>query len=202
MRVAVQSVDEVHSRAAASLVSSPLVTEVGLIGKEPPRSWGSRATEVVDGAGFDVVVGRSDGATVSADESGRVSYAGLTGLARSLAARLPGRVATMDRTITSAAAGDGAYAVFPLPVGAVRRLTAVAGVMLCPVQGSMAAVAVSDGGTTIAMVDDVLFASGVCLAAGALLVGHEGPVWAAAETYLRLTESLGLVFAEAITEGS
>ena len=60
MRIAADPVDEVHSRAAASLVSSPLVSAVGLIGKAPPKSWGARASKISDPAGFDILVGPAD----------------------------------------------------------------------------------------------------------------------------------------------
>lgn len=202
MRVAVKPIDEVHSRAAASLVSDPRVGAVGMIGKKPPKSWGSRAHKVSDGSGFDVVAGSPGSRTVSPDATGDISFAGLTGLARSLATRLDDVAVSLDRTVTAEVPGKGDYAIFPAPLGAIRRSVSVEGVMLCPTDGSMAGVSVSDGVRTLAMVDQVLFASGVCLAAGALLTGHEGPVWDAAEAYLGLCEDMGLVFAEAISDES
>lgn len=203
MRVAVDPVDEVHSRAAASLASSPLVTMVGLIGKPPPRSWGSRAMHVDDAAGFDVVVGPGDARhRVTPDGSGTVTFAGLTGLARSLATRFGDAVVTVDRTVTAESPGDGHFALFPAPIGAVRRDTVADGVMLCPVNSKLGGVVVSDGRRSLAVVDDVLFASGVCLAAGALLGGHSGPVWDRAEQYLGVVESLGLLVAEGVSDPS
>lgn len=198
MRIAVDPVDEVHSRAAATLVSSPLVDMVGLVGKRPPRSWGSRAMRIENPAGFERCVGpKGDHAlTVGPDGSRSVSYAGLTGLARALSTRLAGPVRSMDRTVTSHDPGEGPFAVFPAPLGAVRRSTMTEGVMLCPTPGTLCGVSVTDDVRQIAMVDDVIFASGVCLAAGALLDGP-GPVWERAEAYLELVESMGLVFAEA-----
>ena len=76
MRVVVDPVDEVHSRAAASLASSPLVTMVGLLAKTPPASWGSRAMRVEDSSGFDVVVGPGPGhPNVTPDGTGTVAFA-------------------------------------------------------------------------------------------------------------------------------
>ena len=74
--------------------------------------------------------------------------------------------------------------------------------MLCPVQGSLAGVVVGDGVRTFAVIDDVLFLSGVCLAAGALLAGHSGPVWERAEEYLEHVQSMGVLIAEAVSDGS
>ena len=203
MRIAADPVDEVHSRAAASLVSSPLVSAVGLIGKAPPKSWGARASKISDPAGFDIVVGPADTTpSVTPDGSGTITFAGLTGLARSLASRLSDGRVTMDRTVTAADPGEGPFALFPEPLGAVRRSTQSEGVMLCPVQGRLAGVAVSDGTQSLAVLDDVLFLSGVCLAAGALLAGHTGPVWERAEEYLDRVQSMGVLIAEAVSDGS
>lgn len=203
VRVATDPVDEVHSRAAASLVSSPLVTAVGLIGKAPPKSWGSRATRISDPTGFDVLVGPADGIpNVTPDGSGAITFAGLTGLARALATRLAGDRVTMDRTVTAPDPGEGPFALFPEPLGAVRRATQSEGVMLCPVQGSLAGVVVGDGTRSLAVIDDVLFLSGVCLAGGALLLGHTGPVWDRAEEYLDRVQSMGVLIAEAVSDGS
>jgi hypothetical protein len=203
VRVAVNPVDEVHSRAAASLASSPLVTMVGLIGKSPPKSWGDRAMRVSDGRGFEIVVGPDSGlANVTPDGSGVVTFAGLTGLARSLATRLHGDVVAMDRTITADQPGTGPFALFPEPLGGVRRATLSEGVMLCPVSSKFAGVVVADGHETMAVVDDVLFLSGACLAAGALLGNHVGPVWERAEEYLDRVQSLGVLIAQAVTDGS
>jgi hypothetical protein len=199
----VDPVDEVHSRAAASLASSPLVSMVGLIGKPPPKSWGDRAIQAADGSGFDVVVGpASEARNVTPDGSGVIGFAGLTGLARSLATRLSGNVVSMDRTVTSDEPGTGPQAVFPEPLGAVRRSTKSDGVMLCPVSSRFAGVLVASDHETIAVVDDVLFLSGVCLAAGALLAGHVGPVWERAEEYLERVQAMGVLIAEAVTGGS
>ena len=85
------TIDEVHSRAAAGLVSSPFVSAVGLIDKAPPKSWGRRATKISDASGFDVLVGPGDTIpNVTPDGSGTITFAGLTGLARALATRLSG----------------------------------------------------------------------------------------------------------------
>ena len=203
MRIAIDPVDEVHSRAAASLVSSPLVSAVGLIDKAPPKSWGERATKTVGPTGFDVLVGPTGTIpNVTPDGSGTITFAGLTGLARSLATRLEGDRLTMDRTVTAPDPGEGPFALFPEPLGAVRRATQSEGVMLCPVQGSLAGVVVGDGVRSLAVIDDVLFLSGVCLAAGALLVGHSGPVWERAEEYLERVQSMGVLIAEAVSDGS
>ena len=203
MRIAIDPIDEVHSRAAASLVSSPFVSVVGLIDKAPPKSWGERASKISDPTGFDVVVGPADTIpNVTPDGSGTISFAGLTGLARSLATRLDGGRVTMDRTVTAPEPGEGPFALFPEPLGALRRATRSDGVMLCPVQGSLAGVVVGDETTSLAVIDDVLFLSGVCLAAGALLVGHTGPVWERAEDYLDRVQSMGVLIAEAVSDGS
>lgn len=157
--------------------------------------------KVTDGDGFDVIV--APGGDVTPDGEGSVRFAGLTGLARSLASRLAGLRIEMDRTVTSESAGEGEFALFPAPLGAVRRSGSAEGVFLCPTDGSLAGVSVTDGSRQIAMVDDVLFVSGVCLAAGALLApDHRGPVWEEADAYLDLVEELGLVFAEAVTGAS
>lgn len=178
-----------------------MVTLVGLIGKPPPKSWGDRASKVADAAGFDVLVGPGSGRpNVTPDGSGTVSFAGLTGLARSLATRLSGERITMDRTVTAADPGEGPFAVFPEPVGAVRRATMSEGVMMCPVNSAFAGVVVADRARTIAVVDDVLFLSGACLAAGALLGGEPGPVWDRAERYLELVQGLGVLIAEAVSD--
>jgi hypothetical protein len=201
--VAVNPVDEVHSRAAASLVSSPFVTAIGLIDKPPPKSWGERATKISKSNGFDVLVGPGrSGPNVTPDGSGSIAFAGLTGLARSLATRLNGKKITMDRTVTSVQPGTGPFALFPEPLGAVRRSTASEGVVLCPVQGRVAGVLVTDEHRSLAVIDDVLFLSGVCLASGALLAGHTGPVWERAEEYLDRVQSMGVLIAEAVTDGS
>lgn len=174
---------------------------VGLIGKTPPKTWGEAAMKVEDGDGFDIVV--APGGDVTPDGEGAVRFAGLTGLARSLASRLEGLRIEMDRTVTSEIAGEGEFVLFPAPLGAVRRSGSAEGVFLCPTDGSLAGVTVTDGSRQIAMVDDVLFVSGVCLAAGALLApAHRGPVWEEAEAYLGLVEELGVVFAEAVTGAS
>ena len=120
--------------------------------------------KISDASGFDVLVGPGDGIpNVTPDGSGTITFAGLTGLARSLATRLTGPKVTMDRTVTSADPGEGPFALFPEPLGAVRRATQSEGVMLCPVQGSLAGVVVSDGAKSLAVIDDVLFLSGVCV---------------------------------------
>ena len=99
VRIAIDPVDEVHSRAAASLVSSPFVSVVGLIDKAPPKSWGERASKISDPTGFDVVVGPADTVpNVTPDGAGTISFAGLTGLARSLATRLDGDPETEPHT--------------------------------------------------------------------------------------------------------
>ena len=202
VRVAVNPVDEVHSRAAASLVSSPYVTAVGLIDKPPPKSWGERATKVAGSSGFDVLVGPGpNGPNVTPDGTGSIAFAGLTGLARSLAATLTGDRVTMDRTVTSTQPGTGPFALFPEPLGAVRRATMSEGVMLCPVQERLAGVVVSDERRSLGVIDDVLFLSGVCLASGALLAGHTGPVWERPEEYLDKVQSMGVLIAEAVTDG-
>lgn len=203
VRVAVDPVDEVHSRAAASLASSPLVTMVGLIGKAPPKSWGDRAMKVDDASGFDVLVGPGPaGPNVTPDGSGSIRFAGLTGLSRALATRLSGGRITMDRTVTAEQPGTGPHALFPEPLGAVRRATMSEGVMLCPVASTIAGVVVADGRRTIAVLDDVLFLSGTCLAAGALLGPVSGAVWDRSERYLELIQSMGVLIAEAVSDGS
>lgn len=158
--------------------------------------------KVEDGNGFDVVV--APGGDVTPDGEGTIRFAGLTGLARSLASRLDGLAIEMDRTVTSQSAGGGEFALFPAPLGAVRRAGSAEGVFLCPTEGSMAGVSVRDRSRQLAMVDDVLFVSGVCLAAGALLALdlQGGPVWEEAEAYLELVEELGVVFAEAVIDAS
>ena len=74
--------------------------------------------------------------------------------------------------------------------------------MLCPVQGNLAGVVVSDEHTSLAVIDDVLFLSGVCLAGGALLLGHSGPVWERAEEFLERVQSMGVLIAEAVSDES
>lgn len=156
---------------------------------------------VDDASGFDAVVGPNEFPhQVTPDGSGTVTFAGLTGLARSMARRFGEATLTVDRTVTSEAAGEGPFALFPAPLGAVRRDTLADGVMLCPVNSKLGGVVVSDGRRSIGVVDDVLFASGVCLAAGALLGGHTGPVWDRAEQYLGVVESLGLLVAEGFSD--
>ena len=159
--------------------------------------------KISDASGFDVLVGPSGSIpNVTPDGSGTITFAGLTGLARALATRLTGHRITMDRTVTAADPGEGPFALFPEPLGAVRRATQSDDVMLCPVQGRLAGVVVSDETTSLAVIDDVLFLSGVCLAAGALLVGHTGPVWERAEEYLERMQSMGVLIAEAVSGDS
>lgn len=207
MKVAVVVSDEIGSRCASALLSHPAVDLVGLVDADPPRSWGSRAVRTADGEGFDVVVG-GDAASLAPDAllvvpgpapGGRpaVTHASPEGLARCLAAGLaaPAVVAVTGR---GSPAREGTPVAFPAPLGWVYA-TEVDGLLVAPVDGTLAAVAASDRSRIRAVVDDRLFLEGVCLAAGALVADTTGPVWSRPDAYLRAAEDLGLVVAESLT---
>lgn len=197
MRILVTGTGSVALRAAASLAAHPDVAGVGLADTNPPTGWSGRMVHAGNSRGYDVVVGRPHRRlpSVTSDDAGTVGQASPLGLARSLAATIgPGAVAAM--TVAGKARRSPAYFDFPRPVGRVLGRRGEHGVLICPTDGDLAAAGAALGDLTVAVVDETLFLQGVCLAAGALLGPHRGPVWETAETYIAACEDLGLVRAE------
>lgn len=163
--------------------------------------------EVDDAEGFEVVIGvedRSDAhgavlvTTGGAPENGpTITWADPTGLARALA--FPDR--TPARTVHGSPTRRGTRLGFPAPIGYAFADHTREGVLLAPVEGRVAGVlAIGEGGSSTAAIDDGLFLHAVCLAAGALIapiaVHGPHPVWEDPAGYLAACESLGLVTAE------
>ncbi len=151
-------------------------------------------------AGWDVTVGTAPlrgQVDVTVGEGGSVSWAGPTGLVRSLGIRLQGAPA-LAGTVPGSPATSGPRFGFPEPLGWLHGAL-VDDLHHVPVSGELAGVmAVHDGGRSVAIVDQREFLDGAALAAGVLLAveGHRGPVWKSAERYLELAAELGLVLAE------
>ncbi len=213
MKVAVVVDGEAESRCASALLAHPRVELVGLVGVNPPASWGHRATRTEDGSGFDIVVGpgaaaslaRSAGAVLVVtgpppDDGPTVSFAGPEGLARALAAGLD-EGASVALTIPGAPVRGGERVAFPAPLGWVMATRETGSdIFVAPVEGPLAAVAAFDRRRIRAVLDDRLFLAGACLAAGALAArGTRGPVWTRPDPYLAAVEDLGLVIAESLS---
>ncbi len=197
MRVLVAGSEPVVLRAAASLAAHPDVAGVGLADANPPSGWNDRMVHAGNSRGYDVIVGRPHRRlrSVTSDGAGTITHASPVGLAMSLAAELsPGAVAAM--TVPGRPRKSPSYFDFPDPVGRLLGTRDSTGVLVCPTEGGLAAAGASLRDRTLAVVDDPQFLAGVCLAAGALLGAHRGPVWEAAATYVAACEAFGLVRAE------
>ncbi len=198
MKVLVAGTEPVVLRAAASLAAHPDVAQIGLADANPPSGWGDRMVRAKTSRGYDLIVGRAHRTlrSITADGTGAVTHASPWGLARALAGGLgPGAVAAL--TVPGRSRRSPAFFDFPAPVGRLLGSPDEAGVLVCPDDGELAAAGGHNGNRTVAVVDHPAFLEGVCLAAGALLGAHRGPVWDSAEQYLSACEELGLVRAEA-----
>lgn len=187
-------------RVASALLADHRVDQVGLIGRTPPAVWGDRAVAIDAADGWNVVVGMTQPgvAEVSVAAGGAVSWAGPSGLARCLGARL-GDTPRLAGTVKGEPIRGSARFGFPPPIGWLGG-ELVDGIHHCPVQGSLAAVmAVADGGRALVVLDEREFLDAGLLAAGVILAadGHRGPVWEAAGRYLEVIEDFGLVIADA-----
>ena len=201
--VVVDSSEELGARTASALLGHPLVDHVGLVDRDPPASWRPRAGRADSTDGYDVGVGVDvDGIRVFRKEGqpGGAGWASPIGLARALTHRLgdPGSCAA---TIPGRPRSDGQRFAFPPPVGWAYGEPGSLGVHECPVEGTTAAVmATGDEGPSIACVDDSLFLTTACLAAGVIVAGTTGraePVFHHPEEFLEACELFGLVFAVA-----
>lgn len=203
-RVAIDGTDPIRLRAASALLADHRVESVGLLGRNPPSTWGERAVAIASPAGWELGVGIPPTAgrpEVTPGPGGAVSWAGPTGLAKSLGVRLGGRPA-LAGTVPGEPLSAGPRFGFPPPLGWLRG-ELVDDIHHCPTPGSLAAVMATDGDSLV-FLDDRKFLDGTALAAGILLAiaGHRGPVWEAADEYLDLAVQLGLVLADRRPEQS
>ncbi|HSJ29538.1 MAG TPA: hypothetical protein VLB67_15120 [Acidimicrobiia bacterium] len=193
--------DPVRLRAVSALLADHRVDRVGVLGRTPPKAWGERTVPITTAAGWDIVVGVSPPAgsiDVTVGEGGAVSWAGPTGLARSLGERL-GPGAILAGTTPGDPLPSGRRFGFPAPIGWLHGVD-TDGIHHCPTRGSLAAVMAQREERTVVVLDDRDFLDGAALAAGVLLAaeGHRGPVWESAETFVQLTGDLGLVLADQV----
>lgn len=186
-------------RAVSALAGDHRIEQIGLLGRKPPASWGPRVTAITSPHGWDVCVGITSpgGAEVTVSADGAVSWAGPTGLARSLGVRF-GKDAILAGTVVGDPVDSEPRFGFPAPLGWLGG-ELVDGIHHCPSQGSLAAVmAIADDGRSLVVLDNRAFLDGALLAAGVLLAveGHRGPVWESSTRYLDLISDFGLVLAE------
>jgi hypothetical protein len=201
VRVAVDGSDPVRLRAVSALLADHRVDRVGVLGRTPPKAWGERAVPISTAAGWDIVVGVSPPAgsiDVTIGEGGAVSWAGPTGLARSLGVRL-GDAATLAGTTPGEPLSTGRKFGFPAPFGWLHGVESD-GIHHCPTRSSLAAVMAQRDGRTVVVLDERDFLDGALLAAGVLLAaaGHHGPVWESAEAFVQVIGDLGLVLADQV----
>ncbi|MDX1447803.1 MAG: hypothetical protein R3246_01970 [Acidimicrobiia bacterium] len=199
-RVAVEASDAVRLRAASSLLADHRVSRVGLIGRTAPDAWGDRVVSIRSAVGWDFTLGvRAPGVPeVTVGEGGDVSWAGPSGLARSLGVRL-GAEARLAATVVGDESADGERFAFPSPIGWLGGRSSD-GIYHCPTRSPLAAVMAVSDTSTVAVVDTREFLDAALAAGGVLLAveGHRGPVWEAADRYLRILEDLGVVAANAV----
>lgn len=196
-RIAIDGTDPIRMRAASALAADHRVDQVGILGRTPPGAWGERAVAITTPDGWDITVGISTGVSVTVGEGGAVSWAGPSGLARSLGERLGG-VVRLAGTVPGQPLDSELRFGFPPPLDWLGG-ELVDGIHHCPTRGSLAAVmAVDDRGRALVVLDDRGFLDGALLAAGVLLAaeGHRGPVWETHQRYIELLTELGLVLAD------
>lgn len=196
-RIAIDGTDPIRMRAASALAADHRVDQVGVLGRPPPGAWGERAVAITDADGWDITVGISHGLSVTIGEGGVVSWAGPSGLARSLGAKLGGLV-RLAGTVPGQPIDSELRFGFPPPLDWLGG-ELVDGIHHCPTRSPLGAVmAVDDDGRALVVLDDRDFLDGALLAAGVLLAaeGHRGPVWDAHQRYLDLITDLGLVLAD------
>lgn len=196
-RIAIDGTDPIRMRAASALAADHRVDQVGILGRKPPAAWGERAVSITTADGWDITVGVSTGVSVTVGEDGDVSWAGPSGLAHTLGARLGGAV-RLAGTVPGEPIDSELRFGFPPPLDWLGG-ELVDGIHHCPTRSPLAAVmAVDDGGRALVVLDDREFLDGALLAAGILLAvdGHRGPVWDAHDRYLELVADLGLVMAD------
>lgn len=196
-RIAIDGTDPIRMRAASALAADHRVDQVGILGRTPPAAWGERAVSITSADGWDITVGVSTGVSVTVGETGDVSWAGPSGLARSLGLRLGG-AARLAGTVPGEPIDSELRFGFPPPLDWLGG-EPVDGIHHCPTRSPLAAaMAVNDSGSALVVLDDREFLDGALLAAGVLLAveGHRGPVWDAHDRYLELVGDLGLVLAD------
>jgi hypothetical protein len=200
--VAVDTSQELGARAASALLGHPSVDRIGVLDRDPPKSWGDRARRVSSAEGFDVGIG-VEGARVRVyrrEPVGKrsVGWASPVGLVMAAGSRLDA-VVVHAVTVPGTPLSDGERFAFPPPIGWARGRHGQAGVIECPVEGRYAGIlATGRSGAAIGAADDSLFLAAVCLAAGAVVAGIHpeiDSVWDAPEEYLAACESLGVVLA-------
>ena len=197
--VVVDGSDPIRLRAVSALLADHRVDRIGIVGANPPASWGDRVARVGSADGFDVSVGLTPSTgqvSVTAGPDGDVSWAGPTGLTRSLGTRLEG--ADLAATVPGHALRDGPRFGFPAPIGWLHGRESD-GINQCPHTADVAGVmAVTGSGRSLAIVDQQAFLDACALAGGVVLAiaGHRGPVWEVAEAYLDAIRSMGLVVAD------
>jgi hypothetical protein len=201
--VIVDTSEELGARTASALLGHPLVDHVALIDRDPPASWRPRARRADSTDGYGIGVGVDvDGIRVFRREGlpGGAGWASPIGLATALAHRLanPGPGAA---TIPGRPLSVGERFAFPPPVGWAYGKPGELGIHECPIEGTTAAVlATATEGPSIACVDDNLFLTTACLAAGVIVAGTTElaePVFHHPELFLEACEIFGLVFAVA-----
>lgn len=197
-RIAIDGTDRIRMRAASTLAADHRISRIGLIGTRAPDAWGDRVTTITSAVGWDVAVGAEAPAVpqVTVGPCGDVSWAGPSGLGRSLAERL-GTHAVIAGTVVGDEIDGSERFAFPAPIGWLGGEEAD-GIYHCPTRGDLASVMVSTDRRSLAVLDTRNFLDGALLAAGVLLAveGHHGPVWEAADRYLDLVSELGLVLAD------
>ncbi len=199
-RIAIDGTHPIRLRVASSLLADHRVERVGLMGRDAPTAWGERAVSISSAIGWDVGVGIPPGPErpdITPGTGGAVSWAGPTGLARSLGVRLGGSP-SLAGTVPGEPKSSGARFAFPEPLGWLHG-DLIDGIHHCPTMSSLAGViATNPDGESLAFLDSRDFLDAAALAAGVLLAltGHRGPVWESADTYLDLVAEQGLVLAD------
>lgn len=197
--VVVDGSDPIRLRAVSALLADHRVDRIGIVGASPPSSWGDRVARVASPEGFGIVVGLTPSdsqVSVTAGPDGTVSWAGPTGLTRSLGTQLED--AALAATVPGSPLRDGPRFGFPSPIGWLHGRDSD-GINQCPHASDLAAVmAVTANGRSLAIVDNQAFLDACSLAAGVVvaLQGHRGPVWDIADAYLDTAVSMGLVVAD------
>jgi len=188
-------------RAASALLADHRVDRVGLLGRRPPGAWGDRAIAIDSAVGWDVSVGADPASlrSVTIGSGGDVSWAGPTGLARSLGAIL-GSDPDLAATVVGSELDTEPRFGFPSPLGWLGGRENE-GIYHCPTRSPLAAVIAIGGTRTMAVLDHREFLDGALLAAGVLLAteGHNGPVWHAPDRFLALCDDVGLVLADSVS---
>ena len=197
--VAVDGRDPIRLRAVSALLADHRIDRLGILGASPPKSWGERVERLAVAGGWDIVVGLDpvgDQLSVTPAAGGDVSWAGPTGLTRTLGRQVGD--CQLAATVPGDPLKDGPRFGFPSPIGWLRGASSN-GIHHCPHASTVAGVmAVTADGHSLAIVDEQEFLDACALAAGIILAsqGRSGPVWENPDAYLDAVTSMGLVVAD------